>query len=68
MMKKLLVTYLMLTVNLSYAAIAASAILVASSSVKAAETQKVCHDEKGKQVCKTIKIHKKLDGTKVPPK
>lgn len=37
-----------------------------------AETKKVCHDKvvKGKttQVCKTIKVHKKLDGTKVPPK
>ena len=30
--------------------------------------KKVCHDEKGKQVCKTIKVHKKLDGVKVPPK
>lgn len=40
---------------------------------EAAETKKVCHaekDRKGKavEVCKTVKIHKKLDGTKVPPK
>lgn len=38
----------------------------------AAETKKVCHKEKQKgkevQVCKEVKIHKKLDGTKVPPK
>lgn len=39
----------------------------------AAETKKVCHTEKDRknkevQVCKEIKIHKKLDGTKVPPK
>lgn len=39
----------------------------------AAETKKVCNkqkDNKGKevQVCKDVKIHKKLDGTKVPPK
>lgn len=39
----------------------------------AGETQKVCHDQKdskGKaiKVCKDVKIHKKLDGTKVPPK
>ncbi len=38
----------------------------------AAETKKVCHKEKQKgkevQVCKDVKIHKKLDGTKVPPK
>jgi hypothetical protein len=37
----------------------------------AQETKKVCHKEKVKgketEVCKTIKIHKKLDGTKVPP-
>ena len=32
------------------------------------EMKKVCHDEKGKQVCKTVKVHKKLEGTKVPPK
>ena len=32
------------------------------------EMKKVCHDENGKQVCKTIKVHKKLEGTKVPPK
>ena len=40
---------------------------------EAAETQKVCHkqkDGKGKevQVCKEVRLHKKLDGTKVPPK
>ena len=39
----------------------------------AAETKKVCHaekDKKGKevQVCKEIKVHAKLNGTKVPPK
>lgn len=37
------------------------------------EVQKVCHaekDKKGKevQVCKQVKIHKKLDGTKIPTK
>ena len=41
--------------------------------IHAAETKKVCHaekDRKGKevQVCREVKIHKKLDGTKVPPK
>ena len=30
--------------------------------------QKVCHEEKGKQVCKTIKTHKKVEGTPVPEK
>jgi hypothetical protein len=38
----------------------------------AAETKKVCHKEKQKgkevEVCKMVKMHKKLDGTKVPPK
>jgi hypothetical protein len=51
--------------------VAASLFLV--FQIHAAETKKVCHaekDRKGKetQVCKTIKVHKKLDGTKVPPK
>ena len=55
--KLLLVTFLGLTVNLS----------------SAQETKKVCNvqkDAKGKEVkvCKDVKIHKKLDGTKVPPK
>ena len=52
-----LITYLGLTVNL----------------IRAGETKKVCHeqkDNKGKtvQVCKEVKVHKKLDGTKVPDK
>jgi hypothetical protein len=35
----------------------------------AAETEKVCiKDAKGKETCKTIKVHKKLEGTKVPEK
>ncbi len=38
-----------------------------------AEIKKVCNmqkDRKGKEVkvCKDVKVHKKLDGTKVPPK
>jgi hypothetical protein len=37
------------------------------------EMKEVCHMEKDKsgkekKVCKTIKVHKKLEGTKVPPK
>ena len=48
-----------------------SAVLV--FQIHAAETKKVCHaekDKKGKevQVCREVKVHKKLDGTKVPPK
>lgn len=39
----------------------------------AQETKRVCNmqkDRKGKevQVCKEVKVHKKLQGTKVPPK
>jgi hypothetical protein len=41
--------------------------------IHAQETKKVCNtqkDKKGKdvQVCKEVKVHRKLDGTKVPPK
>ena len=48
-----------------------SAVLV--FQIHATETKKVCHaekDRKGKevQVCREVKVHKKLDGTKVPPK
>jgi hypothetical protein len=41
---------------------------------KEPETKKVCVEEKDaksgkvKEVCKTVKIHKKLEGTKVPEK
>jgi beta-lactamase class D len=56
-MKYLIITVLSLTVSNVYAQ---------------AEMKKVCHDEEknGKtvQVCKTIKIHKKLEGTEVPVK
>lgn len=47
------------------------ALAFATSSVYAApETKKVCvTDEKTKkETCKTVKVHKKLDGTKVPEK
>jgi hypothetical protein len=33
-----------------------------------AEVKRVCHDVKGKQVCKNVKVHKKFEGTKVPEK
>ena len=47
----------------------AIALLVGFTTVHAeAIMQKVCHDEKGKQVCKTIKTHKKVEGTPVPKK
>jgi hypothetical protein len=54
-MRLALLTYLLLTVNLSWAG---------------GEMKKVCHEDAKtkKEVCKTIKVHKKLEGTKVPPK
>jgi hypothetical protein len=30
------------------------------------EMKKVCRQEKGKEVCRTVKVHKKLEGTAVP--
>ena len=49
-------------------------LLFFSATIFAAETQKVCVKEldnktkKEKEVCKTIKVHKKLEGTAIPPK
>ena len=49
-------------------------LLALSTSVFAAESKKVCVKEvdaktkKEKEVCKTIKVHKKLEGTAIPPK
>lgn len=33
-----------------------------------AVTKKVCREVNGKQVCKNVKVHKKVEGTKVPEK
>lgn len=57
LLKAALISYLTLTVNLT----------------TAQEVKKVCNmqkDRAGKpvKVCKDVKIHKKLNGTKVPPK
>jgi hypothetical protein len=49
-------------------------LLALASASFAAETKKVCVKEydnktkKEKEVCKTIKVHKKLEGTKIPEK
>jgi hypothetical protein len=57
-------------------------LIALSSTVFAAETKEVCHERVGKdgkpvmdkktnkpiQDCKTIKVHKKLEGTEVPVK
>jgi hypothetical protein len=47
---------------------AAASIFLITQVHAGGEMKKVCHQEKGKEVCKTIKVHKKLDGVKVPPK
>ena len=45
-----------------------------AGSAFAAETKKVCVMQKDaktgkdKEVCKTVKVHKKLEGTKIPDK
>lgn len=45
-----------------------------NNTVLAAETKRVCVDQtdsktkKIKKVCKDVKVHKKLEGTKVPEK
>lgn len=53
--------------------ILALVVSVASLSAFAeAEVKKVCHDEtkngKTSQVCKQVKVHKKLEGTPIPEK
>jgi len=57
--------------NLMVALFAAFTVL--SSPIQAVEKKKVCHEEtdkkgKKKEVCKEIKVHKKLEGTAVPEK
>lgn len=48
-----------------------TALLAFGTAHAEGESKKVCHDEvkKGKtvQVCKTIKVHKKLDSTTAVP-
>ena len=46
------------------------AIVFAASTMAAGETKRVCHPDPKttKEVCKNIKVHKKVEGTKVPEK
>lgn len=46
------------------------AFLVAGFAHAGGEMKKVCMEDAKtkKEVCKTVKVHKKLDGTKPPPK
>jgi hypothetical protein len=57
------------------ACIAASVTFLAwNTPAMASETKKVCVEQKDqktgkmKEVCKEVKVHKKLEGTKVPEK
>ena len=51
-MKKLIAIYLSMSAT----------VVLAGGTV-----QRVCHVQKGHQVCKNIKVHKKFDGTAIPP-
>jgi hypothetical protein len=68
-MKKI-ITSLMLAFTLS----SAYATTTAPTANKVPETKRVCIEEKDartgkvREVCRTIKIHEKLEGTKVPEK
>jgi hypothetical protein len=46
------------------------AVVFATSSMAASETKRVCHPDPKtkKEVCKNVKVHKKVEGTKVPEK
>lgn len=65
-MKKILLYVTMIMASLSF--------VTWNNLVFASEEKKVCVKEmdsktkKEKEVCKTIKVHKKLEGTKIPDK
>ena len=50
------------------------AVIFAQPALAGGEEKKVCETKtdpktkKEKEVCKTIKVHKKLEGTEIPPK
>jgi hypothetical protein len=46
------------------------AVVFATSTLAAGETKRVCRPDPktNKEVCKNIKVHKKVEGTKVPEK
>jgi hypothetical protein len=46
------------------------AVVFATGTLAAGETKHVCHTDPKtkKEVCKNIKVHKKVEGTKVPEK
>lgn len=53
----------------AWTAIAVAVALVAQPA-QAVETKRVCHPDPKtkKEVCKNIRVHKKVEGTKVPEK
>jgi hypothetical protein len=50
--------------------ILALVLMVPLFALAGGEIKKVCREDPKtkKQVCRDIKVHKKLDGTKIPPK
>jgi hypothetical protein len=55
--------------NLAFWTVFAVLVAVTSRPARAeAEVKRVCHEVNGKQVCKNVKVHKKVEGTPVPEK
>ena len=54
----------------AWTAIAVAVALVAQPARAESVTKRVCHPDPKtkKEVCKNIKVHKKVEGTKVPEK
>lgn len=52
------------------AATVAASLLLALNVHAGGEMKKVCREDPKtkKEVCREVKVHKKLEGTKVPPK
>jgi hypothetical protein len=53
---------------IAWAAILALVAFTIPQARAEAEVKRVCHEVNGKQVCKNVKVHKKVEGTKVPEK
>ena len=55
---------------IAWTAIAVAVAVIAQPAQAASETKRVCHPDPktNKEVCKNVKVHKKVEGTKVPEK
>jgi hypothetical protein len=55
---------------IAWTAIAVAVTVVAQPAQAEATVKRVCHkdDKTKKEVCKNVKVHKKVEGTKVPEK